>query len=119
MQDLYEPKAWRNTLLEECYFCSLWQVSRKTGQCNYCKTQNNPPKRKINFGKSRGFAVEKPKILWRGSVCSQSKLTEKQVEELRQIHSAGGITYRELGQKYNVSAQMIWNIVKRKWWKHL
>lgn len=47
----------------------------------------------------------------------QSKLTEKEVLEIRKIGTTKSL--REIGLMYNVSLQLIWYILKRKNWKHI
>ena len=43
-----------------------------------------------------------------------SKLTDKQVEEIRTRYAAGGVTYRSLAKEYGVSHQQIGDIVRNK-----
>ena len=48
-----------------------------------------------------------------------SKLTRKQVLEIRARYKAGGISQEKIGQEYGVSHPTISNIVNRKAWKHI
>ena len=48
-----------------------------------------------------------------------SKLTEKDVLEIRKLYAGGGYTYRKLGEIYNVSESCIGGIIIRKNWKHI
>lgn len=48
-----------------------------------------------------------------------SKLTEKQVLEIREIYSQGKTTYRKLGQEYGVSHTVIGDIVNYQIWAHI
>ena len=52
----------------------------------------------------------------RGGNCYNSKLTEKEVLEIRE---SVGVTLLILSQKYNVSESLISGIKLRKKWKHL
>jgi hypothetical protein len=56
-----------------------------------------------------------------GSKNSFSKLTEKQVIEIRNHAAANGRFYgnKELAEKYGVSCDLIQRIVNRRMWKHI
>jgi len=58
-----------------------------------------------------------PKLL-AGEKCGTSKLTEKQVLEIRDKHK-NGITGRELAKQYMVWPSQISNIINRKQWNHI
>ena len=49
----------------------------------------------------------------------RAKLTETDVENIRAEYAAGGITYKELAERYGVSQTLISNIINRKQWKHI
>jgi hypothetical protein len=55
----------------------------------------------------------------RGSEHGMAKLTEAQVREMRAAYAAGGVTYKELGQKYGVSGAQAHCAIAGVWWKHL
>ena len=48
-----------------------------------------------------------------------SKLTEKQVKEIREKYSQGGTSYRKLGQEYGVHNSIICNIINYQLWAHI
>lgn len=48
-----------------------------------------------------------------------SKLTEKEVIEIYNKYKSGECTQSKLAEKYNVSGSVIYDIIKRKTWKHL
>lgn len=55
----------------------------------------------------------------RGEDVGTSKLTWKQVREIRHLYSRGGINNKMLlGRMFGVSDTMIRNIVTGRWWKH-
>jgi len=54
-----------------------------------------------------------------GSKHGQSKLTEKQVIEIRGLFASGEFTQIELGQRFGVSSATIRNIALSKTWKHV
>lgn len=63
-----------------------------------------------------------PSRVSRGSKVGTSKLTETQVEEIRALYAeAGGKrgVGAALALEYGVTRQLIWQIVKGKWWKHV
>lgn len=47
------------------------------------------------------------------------KLTDKQVNEIRQRYAAGGITQRKIAAEYGVKQGTICDIVRRANWKHI
>ena len=47
-----------------------------------------------------------------------SKLTEKQVLEIRAKYAKGGTTHRQLAKEYGVFHAVIGNIIRRKTWTH-
>lgn len=48
-----------------------------------------------------------------------ARLTEFNVQKIRQHYAAGGAFLRELATEYGVSKKTIWDIVHRVTWKHL
>jgi hypothetical protein len=48
-----------------------------------------------------------------------SKLTEKQVKEIREKYSQGGTTYKKLGEEYGVEQTVIGKIVRYESWAHI
>lgn len=55
--------------------------------------------------------------IYRGSNNACSKLNESKVFNIRMDYS-NGIKLKQLGEKYNVSKYTIYDVVKRKTWKH-
>jgi hypothetical protein len=55
----------------------------------------------------------------RGEQRQQAKLTAAQVQEMRQIHARGGLSYPKLGTMFGIHATTARNIVKRIKWKHI
>lgn len=55
----------------------------------------------------------------KGEGCAKSKLTEKQVIEIRKKFESGLYKQRELAKEYNVYQYTIVAIGKRKTWKHI
>lgn len=54
-----------------------------------------------------------------GENSTSSKLTNKQVTDIRNSYVKGKITYEQLGKKYGVSKSQIERIVNKKRWKQL
>ena len=61
----------------------------------------------VNKGRGRGCKGEKH---------HKSKLTEKQVLEIREKYSQGGTTQRKLGEEYNVTHGIIGKIIRYELW---
>ncbi len=55
----------------------------------------------------------------KGSTHADSKLTEKQVLELRKKWATGKYTQAKLGAEYGVKQSLVSQIVNRKVWKHI
>lgn len=53
----------------------------------------------------------------KGEENGNSRLTEKQVEEIRSMYASGEYTQKGLGNQFGVSQTMIFYIVSRKQWK--
>lgn len=66
---------------------------------------------------SYGTRTEGP--LLRGESCTQARLTEDSVREIRRRHAAGDIGYIRLARAYGVSMSTIVAVVKRRNWKHV
>lgn len=48
-----------------------------------------------------------------------SKFTEEDIVKIRSIHKNGDSTLQQIGELYGVGRDHIWQIVKRKIWKHI
>jgi hypothetical protein len=55
----------------------------------------------------------------RGEAHPTAKLREHEVLEIRRWYSLGGITQRELAQRFGVSGGAVFDIIHRKTWAHL
>lgn len=49
----------------------------------------------------------------------RAKLTEKEVKEIRTKYRKGVITYKQLGEEYNVTGDLIGYIINHKIWKDI
>ena len=67
--------------------------------------------------KGRGIHPEEKRA--RGSKNGNSKLTEKEVKEIREKYIPFKITHKKLAQEYNVSEPTIKNILNRKVWANI
>jgi hypothetical protein len=54
-----------------------------------------------------------------GEKNKNSKLTEQQVLEIRELYSSGNYYQTELSRKFNVSQRLICKIINRKTWTHI
>ena len=54
-----------------------------------------------------------------GQTNGRTKLTAKQVMQIRRLYAAGGITQVKLGQKFGVTQEQVSNIIRGKIWSHL
>jgi DNA invertase Pin-like site-specific DNA recombinase len=48
-----------------------------------------------------------------------AKLTDDQAKEIRRLHKAGGVTYKELGKKFSVDPTTCWHVVTRVTYSHI
>jgi hypothetical protein len=55
----------------------------------------------------------------KGEKCHSAKLTEQDVRTMRSEYAAGGVSYPDLGRKYNIHAVTVGRIVRRKEWAHV
>ncbi len=56
---------------------------------------------------------------FRGVGCHTAKLDADKVRFIRKLHASGGVTYKELGERFGVSGVNIAAVVTRKSWKHI
>ena len=54
-----------------------------------------------------------------GENSSNVKLTEKEVIEIREKYKSKKYTYKSLGEEYNITTSMIYQIVSRRSWTHI
>lgn len=54
-----------------------------------------------------------------GEMAPKSKLTERQVLEIRELFPKLNISYSAMGRRYGVKHSAIKNIINRKHWKHI
>lgn len=64
--------------------------------------------------KAKGRMVNPP--LHRGQNHPRAKLTQLQVDEIRALHAEGGLTHRQLGERYGVSGTQVGYIVRGQSW---
>ena len=55
----------------------------------------------------------------RGENMKTAKLTSGDVIRIRATYANGGITYKQLGQEYGVSATEIMRVVRGEYWRHI
>jgi hypothetical protein len=55
----------------------------------------------------------------KGEKQHSSKLTEKQVKEIREKYSQGGTTQQKLGDEYKIGESTVSSIINRKIWTHI
>lgn len=77
------------------------------------KGRNNPSTGDKH--KSRTMPHLNPK----GEKNPMSKLTTKEVMNIRNLHKKGGITHQKLADKYGICRQLIGQIINRMIWKHI
>ncbi len=64
------------------------------------------------------WALGHPELILRGERCPWSKLTRRQVDEIRQCYQHGRFSQRRLAKKYGVSHATINHIVNEITWKN-
>ena len=60
-----------------------------------------------------------PGSMLKGEDSAASKLTESEVLEIRYLYEEGKHSYASLGGMFGVTDVNIWNICKRRTWKHI
>lgn len=93
------------------------QINHKNG----VKTENYPNNLEwcnavMNCQHARDSGLSKPLY---GKNNKNSKLTEKDVLEIRNLYSSGKYTQRKLAKMFNVAKNNIWCILKRETWKYI
>jgi len=59
------------------------------------------------------------KEIGKGERSHKRKLSNEQVQQLRDEYAKGGITQRQLAKKYGIHQANVWAIISRRVWKHL
>jgi hypothetical protein len=54
-----------------------------------------------------------------GAKNPMTRLTEKQVIDIRKTYSVGNCSIKKLAKKYGVGTSTVWRIVSGKYWRHL
>jgi DNA-binding XRE family transcriptional regulator len=60
-----------------------------------------------------------PERVARGERAANSILTEPEVIEIRRLYAAGGISHREIGERFGVSREAIGLITRGEHWRHV
>ncbi len=93
--------------------------------CHTCDTPRccNPAHLFVGTGKDNSQDRDRkgrgggPKI--RGEQNPRRKLTEDDVREARRLYAAGGVTYKQLGERFGVHRFVITVAIKGQTWKHV
>ncbi|KKM18276.1 hypothetical protein LCGC14_1667300 [marine sediment metagenome] len=92
----------------------------------FCGTQGDNVRDAVSKGrlipdieKAKSVFRNNPELQARGERQGSSKLTAKQVSEIRLEYAGKYITQRELAKKYGVRQVTIWAILQRKTWDHI
>ncbi len=70
------------------------------------------------FGRRNG-AYTHPECVRRGTMIWTAKLDEGKVISIRNLHHEKGLNYNRLGEKFNVSADTISLVCRRRIWTHI
>lgn len=65
------------------------------------------------------YARTKPELLARGETQWSSKFTSDQVIAIRLLYAGGGITLKQIADRFNVVKSTIHHIIIRRTWKHI
>lgn len=68
---------------------------------------------------NRDHAVKNGWLDIKGERNGQAVLTEEKVLAIRSEYKKGGITYRKIMNKYNVSYSTVYRVLKSIYWKHI
>lgn len=105
------------------YILTFGEIDSDKYVCHHC---DNPPccnPKHLFVGtpkENTQDAIKKGRITFRnGEDVNTSKLTPEKVSEIRTLYSIGNKTLGQLSIDYSVSVSSIFQIVKRKSWKHI
>ena len=89
-----------------CNYAHLWQGTHADN------THDMMDKGRMRIGAHK-WQREHPEAVLRGEHHPWAKLTNAQVEEMRLLYTAGGWSYKRLGQRFGVSANAAWEAVTK------
>lgn len=95
--------------------CAKW--SPEVRRMKYLKSSERRRQRKLENPRPR--QKPGPKNPPRGESHPNAKVTEDLVREIRVRYAAGGITLRELAERYGLGKGCIGGVVYRRTWKHV
>lgn len=74
--------------------------------------------RSFNVKETYRLGLRNPNT-YKGEGNKSSKLTEESVLKIREEYSKGGVSFSQLGKKYNIGTSNIGMIISRASWKHI
>ncbi len=114
----------KNKKIRGYYVHRLVLETFKPRECNHkdCNKKNNhvdnlewvSPLENTKHAKRNNL-----RVVLKGETSGMSKLLEKEVKDIRDLFSNNVKTTTELSIIYNVDRTTIWNVIKRKTWKHI
>ena len=85
-----------------------WSEERREEEIAKCQVLCKPCHRSKTFD-------QRPK----GSNTANSRLTEEQVVEIRELYQSGSWTYQRLADRYHVGKRTVADVIKRVTWSHI
>lgn len=106
----------------QAYELKFGKIEKNLYACHKCDNKLCVNPDHIFLGTAKDNAVDRDKkkrrIALKGEDHGRSKLTSKDVNEIRMLYSSGSSTW-ELGKRYDVNHKTVQDIVNRKIWSHL
>lgn len=109
-----------------CYEISFGEIPEDMYVCHHCDNRGCVNPKHLFLGThddNMKDAARKGRMYTGGAVQGEqvgtSKLTTKEVMEIRERYARGGITQAKLAQQYGVKTKNIWRIIHRKSWRHV
>jgi predicted XRE-type DNA-binding protein len=119
----YRGKIFKSHRLSYMLENNNFHISSKTKICHTCDNPKciNPYHLFAATQKENIYDMERKNrsVHPKGSENGNSKITEKKVEEIRNLYALKNCSQRELAEKYRVSNSLIGKIVTGEIWKHV
>lgn len=103
------------------YVLFVGDISEGALVCHVCDTPScvNPKHLFLATAQQNTDDAIRKGRMKRGNQLPQAKLNETKIRNMRSLYQSGDYTHQAIAKSFDVSREMVGNIVRRKYWKHI